>query len=123
MEELIPLFITIVKDAPGYFLLTIGFTVAIFFLYIKVRSINMDEITNIGNLQSEQVAQLLSQVTQLSKDLAEARKEISSLYVKIDELENVIRLYRNKLRANDIEDTYGRRSTDEVNNETGSQAS
>lgn len=104
MEELIPFFIGIVKDAPGYFLLTIGFIAAIFFLYIKVRSINMDEITNIGNLQSEQVAQLLVQVTQLSKDLAEARKEISSLYVKIDELENVIRLYRNRLRDNDLDD-------------------
>jgi uncharacterized protein YlxW (UPF0749 family) len=104
MEELIPFFIATIKDAPGYFVLTIGFIAAIFFLHIKVRSINIEEITNIGNLQAEQVAQLLSQVSQLSRDLAEARKEISSLYDKIDELENVIRLYRNKLRDNDLDD-------------------
>jgi hypothetical protein len=108
MEELITFLLNTVKDAPGYFTLTVAFIVAIFFLYIKVRSINIEEITSIGNLQSEQVGQLLLQVTQLSKDLAEARKEISSLYNKIDELENVIRLYRNKLRETDaiVEDTF-----------------
>lgn len=104
MEQLIPLITELIKDAPGYFVLTIGFIAAIFFLYIKVRAINLDEITNIGKLQAEQVATLLSQVSQLSADLAEARKEISSLYDKIDELENVIRMYRNKLRDNDLAD-------------------
>jgi chromosome segregation ATPase len=101
MTELIPFFIGLIKDAPGYFVLTVGFIFAMFYLYIKVRSINIDEITSIGTLQSEQVAQLLTQVTQLSKDLAEARKEISTLYDKIDELENIVRTYRNKLRIAD----------------------
>lgn len=104
MEELIPFFIGTLKDAPGYFVLTIGFLAAIFFLYLKVRSINIEEIASIGNLQSEQVASLLVQVSQLSKDLAAARQEISSLYDKIDELESVIRVYRNKLRDSDITD-------------------
>lgn len=101
MEQLIPFFIGLIKDAPGYFALTVVFTIMVFILYIKVRSINMDEITKIGNLQSDQVTELLKQVSNLSKDLALARKEISSLYNKIDELEHVIRLYKNKLREVD----------------------
>ena len=104
MQELIPFLIGLIKDAPGYFVLTVGFVVAIFFLYIKVRSINIDEISSLGVLQYEQVAQLLTQVSQLSKDLAEARREISTLYDKIDELESAVRMYRNKLRDNALDD-------------------
>lgn len=102
MEQLIPFFIGLIKDAPGYFVLTIGFILSIFFLYIKVRSINIDEITSIGSIRSEQMVQLLTQVSQLSKDLAEAREEISRLYHKIDELETVISQYRTRLRQSDI---------------------
>ena len=103
MESLIPLIAGVIKDAPGYFALTVGFIALAFALYIKVRSINIDEITSIGKMQSGQVAQLIKQVSQLSKDLADARKEISTLYDKIDELENMVRLYRNKLRDEDID--------------------
>ena len=106
MEQLIPFFIELIKAAPGYFGLTIIFIFAVFALYIKVRSINMDEITKIGNLQSDQVTELLKQVNQLSKDLSLARKEISSLYNKIDELESVIRLYRSKLRDVEVGDFF-----------------
>lgn len=103
MDGLIQFTLAIIKDAPGYFVLTVGFIVAVFALYLKVRSINIEEITSIGKLQSDQVGQLLNQVTQLSKDLAEARKEISSLYNKIDELENLVRQYRNRLRNAELE--------------------
>ena len=104
MEQLIPFFLELIKAAPGYFALTVIFIIAVFYLYIKVRSINMDEITRIGALQSDQVTELLKQVSQLSKDLAMARKEISSLYNKIDELEHVIRLYKSKLKDVEISD-------------------
>ena len=103
MESLIPLISEAIKDAPGYFALTIGFIALAFALYIKVRAINIDEITSIGKLQSDQVGQLLIQVSQLAKDLAMARKEISSLYDKIDELEDMVRKYRNKLRDESID--------------------
>lgn len=106
MEQLIPFFIELIKAAPGYFGLTVVFIIAVFALYIKVRSINMDEITTIGKLQSDQVGILLTQVSQLSRDLAEARKEISSLYNKIDELEDVIRQYRSRLREVDVGDFF-----------------
>ena len=102
MDGLIQFFLDIIKDAPGYFALTVGFVAVMFALYIKVRSINIEEVTSIGKLQSEQVGQLLTQVTQLSKDLAEARKEISHLYDKIDELESLVRTYRNRLKDADI---------------------
>lgn len=86
------------KDAPGYFVLTVGFIFLVFAMYLKVRSVSIDEVTSIGKLQSEQVAELISQVSQLSKDLSLARTEISSLYKKIDELEDMVRHYRIKLR-------------------------
>jgi hypothetical protein len=104
MDELVPFFLNVIKDAPGYFVLTIAFIVAVFYIHTKVRSINMDEIATIGNLQSEQVAKLLVQVSQLSRDLAEARREILSLYNKIDELETVIRVYKNKLGDVDVDE-------------------
>jgi chromosome segregation ATPase len=103
MDGLITFFLDIVKEAPGYFALTIGFIAVIFALYIKVRSISIEEVTSIGKLQSAQVGQLLQQVSQLSKDLAAARKEISHLYDKIDELEGVVRTYRNRLRDAEID--------------------
>ena len=103
MDGLVIYFVGLAKDAPGYFALTVGFIAVIFALYIKVRSINIDEVTSIGKLQSEQVGQLLLQVTQLSKDLNEARKEISHLYDKIDELENMVRTYKNRLRDADLD--------------------
>lgn len=103
MDGLIQVILDLVKAAPGYFSLTIGFIAVVFALYIKVRSISIEEVTSIGKMQSEQVGQLLKQVSQLSKDLNEARKEISHLYDKIDELEEVVRTYRNRLRDADLE--------------------
>ena len=103
MDGLITYFLGVIKDAPGYFALTVGFIAVIFALYIKVRSINIEEVTSIGKLQAEQAGQLLQQVSQLSKDLAEARKEISHLYDKIDELESLVRTYRSKLRDAEID--------------------
>ena len=103
MDGLITFFIATIKDAPGYFALTIGFVAVVFALYIKVRAINIEEVTSIGKLQYDQVSQLIGQVSQLSKDLAEARKEISHLYDKIDELEGLVRTYRNRLRDADLE--------------------
>ena len=105
MDGIITPFLLLIKDAPGYFVLTIGFIFAVFALYLKVRSINIDEVTSIGRMQSEQVSLLLTQITQISKDLAEARKEISTLYTKIDELEDLVRLYRTKLREGAPDDT------------------
>lgn len=103
MDGIVPAIVELIKDAPGYFALTVGFIAVVFALYLKVRSINIDEITSISKLQSDQVGKLLIQVSQLSKDLASARKEISTLYNKIDELESVVRLYRNKLRDVDVD--------------------
>ena len=103
MDGLITYFITVVKDAPGYFALTVGFVAVVFALYIKVRSINIEEVTSIGRLHADQVGQLINQVSQLSKDLASARQEISHLYDKIDELEGLVRTYRNRLRDADID--------------------
>lgn len=103
MDGLTTYFITLIKDAPGYFALTVGFVAVVFALYIKVRSISIEEVTSIGRLHADQVSQLISQVSQLSKDLASARQEISSLYDKIDELEGLVRTYRNRLRDADLD--------------------
>lgn len=105
MESLVLVMLESVKDAPAFFTLTVGFIAVVFAMYLKVRSVNIEEVTSIGKLQSDQVTQLLSQVSQLSQDLAEARKEISSLYKKIDELEDLVRLYRNKLKDAEDEST------------------
>lgn len=102
MEALITYMLSQIKDAPGFFVLTVGFIAVVFAMYLKVRSVNIEEVTSIGKVQASQVDLLLTQVTQLSKDLAEARKEISSLYTKIGELEDLVRVYRNKLK--DVED-------------------
>ena len=103
MNDLIVFLLGTIKDAPGYFILTIVFVMAILYIHSKARAINLEEISSIGAMQSDQVSQLLISVSQLSKDLAEARKEISRLYHKISELEDTIRLYRAKLRDIDIE--------------------
>lgn len=103
MDGLVPFIIGLVKDAPGYFALTVGFVAVVFAMYIKVRSVNIEEVTSIGKLQSEQVGLLINQVKQLSTDLAEARTEIHALYKKIDELEDLVRMYRTKLK--DAEET------------------
>lgn len=102
MDNLITFLLGTIKDAPGYFALTVGFIAIMFALYIKVRSININEVTSLGRIQSEQVGALLTQVSQLSKDLHEARLEISRLYDKIDELEDLVRAYRNRLRDAEI---------------------
>lgn len=104
MDGIILQILGLARDAPGYFALTVGFTAVVFAMYLKVRSVNIDEVTSIGRLQSEQVGLLLAQVSQLSKDLAAARAEISSLYTKIDELENLVRVYRKKLKGSETEE-------------------
>lgn len=98
MDGIFPIILELTKHTPGYFTLTIGFIVIIFAMYLKVRSVSIEEVTSIGKLQSEQTTLLLKQVTQLSSDLAAARAEISALYTKIDELEDMVRMYRSKLR-------------------------
>jgi len=85
-----------IKGAPGYFAVTIGFVSLIFALYLTVRKISITEITSIGKLQTDQITQLLNQIKQLSSELAEARTQISGMYDKINELEDVVRQYRNK---------------------------
>lgn len=98
MDGLIQLFLSFIKDAPGWSVVTMGFVVLIFAMYLKIRQISIEEVTSIGKLQSAQVATLLGQIGQLANDLKEARNEISSLYTKIDELENLVRHYKTKLR-------------------------
>lgn len=93
----------LLKDAPGYFVLTVGFIFIVFAMYLKVRSVSIDEVTSIGKLQSEQVAELLRQVSQLSKDLSAARGEISTLYKKIDELEDLVRHYKTKIPPSSLD--------------------
>lgn len=87
-----------IRSSPGYFVAVIGFITLVFAMYLKVRSVNISEVTSISKLQSDQVSDLLKGMSQLSLDLVEARKEISALYDKIDELENVVRMYRAKLK-------------------------
>jgi hypothetical protein len=98
MDGIITILLELIKDTPGYFTLTIGFIVIVFAMYLKVRDVSIKEITSIGRLQAEQATLLLTQITQLSTDLAAARSEISVLYNKIDELEDMVRVYRSKLR-------------------------
>lgn len=94
--EILAILFTAAKDAPGYFTLTVGVIAVIFALYLKVRSINVLEITSISKIQVDQTTLLLSQVKQLSEDLAAAREQITNMYHKVDELEDLLRVYRNK---------------------------
>lgn len=94
--EVITLLFSAAKDAPGYFTLTLGFIAVVFALYLKVRSINVSEITSISKIQVDQTTVLLAQVKQLSSDLAAARDQINIMYHKVDELEDLVRVYRNK---------------------------
>lgn len=87
-----------IRTSPGYFVAVIGFITLVFAGYLKVRSVNMSDVTSISKLQSEQVSELLKGMSQLSIDLLSARKEISALYIKIDELEDLVRLYKSKLQ-------------------------
>lgn len=87
---------SLIKDAPLYFVLTIGFTVALFSLYLKVRSVNVAEMTSVSKIQTEQVGQLLAQIKALSEDLTAARTQIREMYEKVGELEDLVRHYKSK---------------------------
>lgn len=96
MAEVLGLLALIIKDSPFYFTFTVGFVAFMFAMYLTVRKVSLSEITSISKAQTDQVTQLLAQIKQLSGELAEARIQITGMYDKINELEDIIREYRNK---------------------------
>lgn len=96
MEKLVTLLLSHIQDAPIYFVITIGFIVLVFAMYLKVRSVNVSEITSISTMQTNQVKMLLDEIRQLSTDLTAARLQITTMTTKVDELENLVREYKVK---------------------------
>lgn len=99
--EGLTLLLTLLKDAPAAVTLTVAFVAATFAMFLYSRKINIEDVTSIGKTLSTQLASQASLVTTLSQQIAELHaqnihlmEELRKANAKIDELEEVLRRYR-----------------------------
>lgn len=99
--EGLTLLLALFKDAPAAVTLTVGFVVSVFAMFLYSRKINIEDVTSIGKTLSTQLASQAALVTTLSDQIAELHaqnihlmQELRKANAKIDELEEVLRRYR-----------------------------
>lgn len=88
--EGLTLLLNTIKEAPTFSTLTIVFVAVVFSLYLNSKKVNIEGLTSINKSQIEQINNLMSQVKQLTADMAEARSQIQTLTKKDLESQNQI---------------------------------
>jgi predicted nucleic acid-binding Zn-ribbon protein len=98
MEGLI---VAIMKDMPGYATLILGVLALGFALLIRIRKLDLDEITSIGTLQSNQLQSLQQLVATLTEELTRARDQLTEIHeqnmqlkTKVQALEELVKKYQ-----------------------------
>ncbi len=93
--------LAVMKDSPGLASLVLGAIAIGFALLIRMRKLDLDEITSIGTLQSQQLTTLQGLVKSLTEELTEARAQLSEIHAqnlqlkaKVAELENLVIQYQ-----------------------------
>ena len=93
--------LAVMKDSPGLASLVLGAIAIGFAVLIRIRKLDLDEITSIGALQSQQLTSLQNLVKSLTEELTEARAQLSEIHAqnlqlkaKVAELENLVIRYQ-----------------------------
>lgn len=95
--------IGLLKSAPAEITTALTILTVLVTLILSIRKTNIDSVTSVSNMQQsnikilmQQNKQLLDQNGKLSVDLEMLRDRMASLYSKIDELEDLVRSYKNR---------------------------
>lgn len=92
----------LLSDMPIYATMTIATVVGIFALWLYSRKIDVEALTNIGKVQSSQIADLQTLIKTLTDELREARNEIAEISAQNQELRRHVMKLEKILLANDI---------------------
>lgn len=103
MGELMVAAFKMLQGMPAITLVVVIGLLVLFIAYtLRNRQVDVESVTSIGRLQTEQITSMLSQMRSLSEQLNDARKQLAEIHEqnaelrdRVLELEDLLRDYKN----------------------------
>ena len=100
-------FLAILKGAPTEATLILSAVFIVTMLVLNMRKVNMDAVTSISKVQTDNLKALTEQNQALAKDLHEMRQHQAELYEKLDQMREELTSARTELQntREELQDT------------------